>query len=1279
MKKYLLLCASLLLLLMAGFAQTPGPSLFDKSLCFDGSNDYATLSANPVAGMSGDYTIEFFMKLNNMNNWQRVFDFGNNTASEYIFFSPKSSSTGNPTFGVHPQGIPFTSPLTAGQWYHIAIVYDAASTTGKAYVNGTLNATNTSLTKKLSDAGSLTKNYLGKSQFSVDPYLNGNIEEFRISDIKRYTSNFIVPTSGFVADANTRLLYHFNESAGSQLFMDASSNAINALAGSSNAVESIDPTICDYAVVLPPQAVVSNIAAAEYFFDTDPGFKNGTPIPLSPSELVTLNFSPNISALSTGLHRMFVRTWSNDNRWSLSIPRLLYKEAIVNNTTSPITRAEYFFDADPGFGNANNAAITPGNTVSFPITHDISSLSNGLHRLYVRTRSSDGRWSHSISRMFYKEAVAAAQSSSIVKAEYFLNADPGFGNGTDIPVTPGQSVTFAVNQDISSLADGLHRLSVRTKDIHGRWSLTSSNIFYKLGVTNNTIADITGAEYFIDTDPGFGAATDIALTPGTDITFNFNSNITSLSDGLHRLFVRTRDANGKWSLTSTLIFYKQGAVNNPLPNITKAEYFFDTDPGFGSATNIPVTAGANITFSFNGSINALSDGLHRLFVRVWDETAARWSITNTQIFYKQAAVSNPVDNITKAEYFFDTDPGFGNATDVPVSPGQNITFNFNGDMSALADGLHRLYVRTWANNKWSLSNSLIFYKQAVANNALLNVDKLEYFFDTDPGFGNGTDVPITSAQSITISFNGDIASLPTGFHRMYVRARQTNGNWSITNTVSFYSTAPVYVSNAKINKAEYFFNTDPGFGNGVDVPVTPAQTVNLTIVPDISSLPVGFFYFYMRMRDENGRWSLTAKELLYKEAAISTPLSTVVGAEYFFNEDPGFGNGIPLTTAGGAAISISGTTDLSALPDGINQFYVRTRDANGKWSITATQMFYKEPVITQPGAGNITEIEWFIDEDPGFGNGTPIQVSTPAQGISISNLSLPLNLSEGMHRFYVRSRQSTGKWSHTTEQLFYYEVPVTQPTVGAITRVEWFWDEDPGFGNGNSVTIPSGQTQLTGLAFTVPLPANTQVNHVFYIRALDDWSLTTVVPLSFAVLPLTLLNFTAEAQPDKTVMTKWNTANEENTSHFDVEHSIDGQNFTRFGVVQANNTSGQHSYKLPHLHPVTGFNYYRLKQVDNDGAFTYSPVVKILFTGTNDITIAPNPFTTQFTIKATQGLFAEGLSMQLYDAKGAMVMRRQLTGISTVINAPTLTAGNYTLVIVNKNGKMVYTRILRKQ
>lgn len=147
-----------------------------------------------------------------------------------------------------------------------------------------------------------------------------------------------------------------------------------------------------------------------------------------------------------------------------------------------------------------------------------------------------------------------------------------------------------------------------------------------------TLPNISRLEYFIDTDPGFGKGTAVSITPATDLNnLSFTVNISSLTPGFHNLHVRAQDANGKWSIVNTKTFYKDFIPVN-LPNIVKAEYFVDNDPGFGKGVNIALTPATDITkLDFTADISSYSAGKHRLFVRAMDANG-KWSITNNRSF-----------------------------------------------------------------------------------------------------------------------------------------------------------------------------------------------------------------------------------------------------------------------------------------------------------------------------------------------------------------------------------------------------------------------------------------------------------------------------------------------------------------------------------------------------------------------------------------------------------------------------------------------------------------------
>ncbi len=102
--------------------------------------------------------------------------------------------------------------------------------------------------------------------------------------------------------------------------------------------------------------------------------------------------------------------------------------------------------------------------------------------------------------------------------------------------------------------------------------------------------------------------------------------------------------------------------------------------------------------------------------------------------------------------------------------------------------------------------------------------------------------------------------MSNGFHNLYIRVKDENGRWSLTNVKSFYKET-VYATIPNIVEAEYFFNEDPGFGNGIGITVTPGINItDLSFTADASGLLPGVNRIYVRVKDENEKWSLTYTE-----------------------------------------------------------------------------------------------------------------------------------------------------------------------------------------------------------------------------------------------------------------------------------------------------------------------------------------------------------------------------------------------------------------------------------
>ncbi len=137
-------------------------------------------------------------------------------------------------------------------------------------------------------------------------------------------------------------------------------------------------------------------------------------------------------------------------------------------------------------------------------------------------------------------------AQQITKAEYYLDTDPGAGNGVDIPLTPGESIDLTTSIDLSGLGEGQHNVVVRVMDENGVWSTGGLKIFYI--EPEASTGQIIAAEYFFDTDPGVGNGTSIPFA-GADIIDEIQS-IPIPSDmefGEHRLYIRTQSSDDLWS------------------------------------------------------------------------------------------------------------------------------------------------------------------------------------------------------------------------------------------------------------------------------------------------------------------------------------------------------------------------------------------------------------------------------------------------------------------------------------------------------------------------------------------------------------------------------------------------------------------------------------------------------------------------------------------------------------------------------------------------------------
>lgn len=200
--------------------------------------------------------------------------------------------------------------------------------------------------------------------------------------------------------------------------------------------------------------------------------------------------------------------------------------------------------------------------------------------------------------------------------------------------------------------------------------------------------------------------------------------------------------------------------------------------------------------------------------------------------------------------------------------------------------------------------------------------------------------------------------------------------------------------------------------------------------------------------------------------------------------------------------------------------------------------------------------------------------------------------------------------------------------------------------------------------FTVITPTIIPFGMEFAIEfAVNDFSELNPFggPLGSA-LPLTLVAFDATTD-NKDVVLKWKTTDEVNTKLFDVQWSPTGINFQKIGTVSSNNRPGINNYQFKHIAPGKGLNYYRLKQVDIDGKFTFSATIKVTVDNLSGLTVYPNPVYDQLQLRADATEIVRAVTIT--DAAGRLQLHMATTGNVRPVTIPVqkLSKGIYWLQV----------------
>jgi len=341
----------------------------------------------------------------------------------------------------------------------------------------------------------------------------------------------------------------------------------------------------------------------------------------------------------------------------------------------------------------------------------------------------------------------------------------------------------------------------------------------------------------------------------------------------------------KYLLIGLLVFVGSNSIAQ---QVIEAEYFWDVDPGQGSAVTILALDGAldeEIEQLFTNNANIPSVGTHTFNIRIKGNDGS-WSEIFSYVMNVSAQnLLTRLTNVVQAEYYWDVDPGQGSGTVILALDGSldnAIEKLFSSSVNIPANGVHTFNLRVKGNDGfWSNPFS---YVMNVSNQTLVsrltNVVQAEYYWDIDPGQGNGITILALDGNlddAIEEIFSNSVNIPVNGVHTFNLRVKGVDGFWS--NSFSYVmnvSNQDLVTRSINISQAEYFWDTDPGEGNGYPILASDGNfdnEIELLFSNSLNMPSTGIYLFNLRVKDVNNFWSTPFQ--IAVEVTNNTSTSTI--------------------------------------------------------------------------------------------------------------------------------------------------------------------------------------------------------------------------------------------------------------------------------------------------------------------------------------------------------------------------------------------------------------------
>ncbi len=469
-----------------------------------------------------------------------------------------------------------------------------------------------------------------------------------------------------------------------------------------------------------------------------------------------------------------------------------------------------------------------------------------------------------------------------------------------------------------------------------------------------------------------------------------------------------------------------------------------------------------------------------------------------------------------------------------------------------------------------------------------------------------------------------------------------------TSSITFNSTAG---SDAISGVGDYNFNNII-FDTNSDLDVVSNISVDGTLTNNTDSLKFlnqTVSFIGSNSSSINGTHITSFNDLVINKSASSVTIDTTVELTGFMNLTNGpfelNGNTLSITNQNPSAVARTNGYILSE--DTLFSSVV-------SWSIGTDLLEYEFPFGTSSG-----DYIPFLFQ---LNSGDAGTVNVATYGTGSDNLPLPPTVGQ-------LNNNGVNNSANTVDRFYHIDlVGSTNPDVDVTFNASV----------AEVGSIGSLQAQRWGSGWDAPLPGQVAGATSVMVPGVTQFS-PWAISGNNSPLPVNLLGFNAVKQGG-VVKLDWQTSEEVNNKYFDVEKSSDGIHFSKIGQVEGTNNSNQilkYSYIDPFL--VNGISYYRLKQVDFNNDFSYSPLVSIKeLVEDNDIIISPNPAKTNFSLIFNKPPSKE-VSYTISDISGKVVnvgvIQTAGSKISEKFDCTSLAAGIY-LVQIKLDNKLIVKRLI---